>query len=627
MRGNTAKSKKLLFEGRSILLNALFVAVNVLGTALVLNAFFVELNASVPLKLLGIGLFVGSAVMLFILKGFYMYAYFARLIIAVVLLISGFSKLNDPVGFAQILEQYFQDGALSLKMSQTFGWSNFSLLNYTASALKISISLAIIEILLALMLLYHMLYKLAVFILLPLMLLFSYVTFYTSTCDEQQTFVREFQIEKSDHKAQELLTTSAYDETLTLLDEKNDVFYFSETLHHLCVNSCGCLGANNNSFFGFELTTELAFSRNLMLLLFALILFITQFWLLPNSVLENTIFGVCAWIAVLVQGIITGWFWLIILVGIVLYLATNVRRFGLKVLKTSLGALAFVTLVLVSILYYVISFEPLSDFRAYAIGSSLENPIDENSDESTLVYVYQHKFKNKFVFLSEESRIDSPIVTDSNYIFVREKGHKVNPFDNKSSYKFRPTISVDEIQKKKIEHPLISPFLEKHSEELYRVLNKKSSVEAVVYAHEFSQELYKDTNLIIEKYIGVHQDYTTFDLGQSLVSADLIFIWVVKDIRKISEENWSQIRLLSQKVNEHHYACVAIGYQRSSFWYEKSEMEHTALLYLNMVESELNQICRSNVCLMVLKNGVVAAKYPLRGLPKFETISSKLRLE
>jgi len=163
-----------------MVLNVLFVAMNVFGAVFLLQSFFVDQSASGLFKLAGIGMFLGSAVMLFILRGFYMYAYFARLVIAVVLLISGFGKLNDPVGFAQILEQYFQDGALSLKISQFFGWSDFSLVPYTSWTLKIAISLAVGEILLSLMLLYHLLYKLAVFLLVPLFVdSFSFCFFFT----------------------------------------------------------------------------------------------------------------------------------------------------------------------------------------------------------------------------------------------------------------------------------------------------------------------------------------------------------------------------------------------------------------------------------------------------------------
>jgi hypothetical protein len=98
-------------------------------------------------------------------------------------------------------------------------------------------------------------------------------------------------------------------------------------------------------------------------------------------------------------------------------------------------------------------------------------------------------------------------------------------------------------------------------------------------------------------------------------------------MRKISSEDWINIRELSQKIKEQEYDIAALGYQRLALWHEKSELDFNSLLYLNLERTELNQICRSNVCLMVLRKGIVEAKYPLRGLPKYETISSKLRLE
>ncbi len=627
MRGNTVKSKRLLFEGRSMVLNVLFVAMNVFGAVFLLQSFFVDQSASGLFKLAGIGMFLGSAVMLFILRGFYMYAYFARLVIAVVLLISGFGKLNDPVGFAQILEQYFQDGALSLKISQFFGWSDFSLVPYTSWTLKIAISLAVGEILLSLMLLYHLLYKLAVFLLVPLLLIFSFVSFYTSTCNEAATFEHEFNIRANEGNSKDLLDRSQWDDNLTLISKTKDEYHFLEVKNHVCVNECGCLGAKNETFFGMELTPDLAFSRNLMLLLFILILFVTQFWMLPNAAFENTLYGICAWLAILIQGTLTGWFWLVILAAIILYLATNVRRFGVNFLKSSFGALLFVALLLFGILYYVISFEPLSDFRSYAIGTSISNSQIQEYQEPTIVHVYQHKFTNKVIFLKEDMINDSPILSDTNYVFLREKELKMNPFIVEPNYKFRPTISVEEIQKKSIQHPLINPFLEKFAEELYRVKNKATGAEVMLYPNEFSQDMFKDTNLVIEKFIGIHEDFTYIDVGESVVNAPLVFIWVVKDIRKILPEHWEQIRLMTQKAHDQEYDLIVIGYQRSALWYEKSEIDQNVLVFLNLEQSEVNEICRSNVCLMVLKNGVVEAKYPLRGLPLFETISSKLRLE
>ena len=471
-----------------------------------------------------------------------------------------------------------------------------------------------------------MLYKLAAFLLLPLVLAFSYVSFYTSTCDEQQTYVKQFSIQENDENASKLLARSETDSTLVFKGINNNALQFSETKNNVCINNCGCLGESDHGFFGFELTKELSFSRNLILLFFTLILFVTQFWMLPNASFESTLFGIFAWIALLVHGILSGWFWLVVLSGVVLYLATNVRRFGVKILKTSLGSLAFVSVLLGGMLYYVISFEPLSDFRAYAIGSSLSIQ-PPNEQKSEIIYVYQHKFTNKLVFLSEETYNNSSILADSNFVFVRAKEHKINPFENPSASKFSPVLANADILKYDIEHPFVELLLSAYSEELFRVFNKKTGRSDVLNARDFGQELYKDTNFVIEKFIGIHEDNAQFDFSKSLLASDLIFIWVVKDMRKISSEEWINIRELSQKIKEQEYDIVALGYQRLALWHEKSELDLNSLLYLNLERTELNQICRSNVCLMVLRKGIVEAKYPLRGLPKYETISSKLRLE
>lgn len=626
MRTNIAKSKKLLFEGRSTVLNVLFIAIHVFGIGIFLNETVIETNPKTAFTVLGGAMFVISTVMLIILKGYYMYSYFARLALGVVLFISGFAKLNDPIGFTEVLEQYFHDGALSLKMGELFGWQNYSLENYIPWTLKTAISLAIGEILLALMLIYHMLYKLAVFLVFGLIMVFTFVSFYSSNCDETKTFVHEFSINSNDANAKALKTQSETDTLLTFVQEKNGVLYFSEVSQHLCVQNCGCMGESDSEFFGLRLTPDVSFARNVMLLIFTLIMFITQFRMLPNAAFENTLYGVTTWIALLIQGVLSGWLWLVVLSGILLYLTTNVRRFGLNILKTSVGSLLFITVLLSGVLYYVISFEPLTDFRPYAVGSSLVD-FGNDAENKQLVYVYQHKFTDEIVLLNEEKRKDSPIIADSNYVFVRVSDHKTNPFPGQKNFSFNPKIAVSEIQKHEIQHNLLKPLLEEHLQELYRVENRQNVIVDLFYADEFNPDLLKDTNFIVNKFVGIHGDYSEFDLSAEILGSDLVFVWVVKDIRKISDHEWGQMKAIVAQCDELEYTMLVLGYQRGLFWYEKSGIDHNTLLYLNMEKHELNKICRSNLCLMVLKNGVVEAKYPIRGLPKFETISSKLRLE
>lgn len=91
----------------------------------------------------------------------------ARIIVGILFIISGFIKLNDPVGFSFKLEEYFSQGVLDLP----------SLMPY---ALSIAIVVVIFEVLLGVFLLvgYHR--KFAVWSLLLMIIFFTFLTFYSA---------------------------------------------------------------------------------------------------------------------------------------------------------------------------------------------------------------------------------------------------------------------------------------------------------------------------------------------------------------------------------------------------------------------------------------------------------------
>lgn len=65
---------------------------------------------------------------------------FSRIFVGVLFIISGFIKLNDPVGFSFKLEEYFSQGVLDLPFFEPY-------------ALAISIFVVVFEVLLGVMLL------------------------------------------------------------------------------------------------------------------------------------------------------------------------------------------------------------------------------------------------------------------------------------------------------------------------------------------------------------------------------------------------------------------------------------------------------------------------------------------
>lgn len=92
---------------------------------------------------------------------------FSRVFVGILFIISGFIKLNDPVGFSFKLEEYFSSGVLDLPFLEPH-------------ALTISILVVIFEVLVGVMLLIGFRTKFTVWSLLLMIIGFTFLTFYSA---------------------------------------------------------------------------------------------------------------------------------------------------------------------------------------------------------------------------------------------------------------------------------------------------------------------------------------------------------------------------------------------------------------------------------------------------------------
>jgi len=90
-----------------------------------------------------------------------------RILVGVLFIISGFIKLNDPVGFSFKLEEYFSSGVLNMPYFEPY-------------ALYISVFVVIVEVLLGVMLLLGFRVKFTVWSLLLMIIGFTFLTFYSA---------------------------------------------------------------------------------------------------------------------------------------------------------------------------------------------------------------------------------------------------------------------------------------------------------------------------------------------------------------------------------------------------------------------------------------------------------------
>ncbi|SHJ22350.1 BT_3928 family protein [Pseudozobellia thermophila] len=91
----------------------------------------------------------------------------SRILVGVLFIVSGFIKLNDPVGFSFKLEEYFSQGVLNLPI-------------FEPHALAISIFVVVFEVLLGVMLLVGFRARVTVWSLLLMIIGFTFLTFYSA---------------------------------------------------------------------------------------------------------------------------------------------------------------------------------------------------------------------------------------------------------------------------------------------------------------------------------------------------------------------------------------------------------------------------------------------------------------
>ena len=91
----------------------------------------------------------------------------ARIFVGIFFIISGFIKMNDPVGFSYKLQEYFGEDVLNLPFLQPF-------------ALGIAVFVVIYELLLGVMLILGYRKKFTMWSLLLMIIFFTFLTFYSA---------------------------------------------------------------------------------------------------------------------------------------------------------------------------------------------------------------------------------------------------------------------------------------------------------------------------------------------------------------------------------------------------------------------------------------------------------------
>lgn len=278
--------------------------------------------------------------------------YVSRILVGSLFIVSGLIKANDSLGFAYKLVEYFGEKALNMPAFEPF-------------ALELAIFICVGEIVLGLAVLIGGRPKLTAALLMLMILFFTWLTWYTATCDP-----------------------------LAEVTVMRDGVEVTETKE--CVQECGCFGN------AIPLTPWESFYKDIVLLFFITIIFVGAFFSnrirLNSSRDDYAILPASLILIALFSGMFLDWWFPVIFTAILLALYLAVKKFitGENTLKSELVIIALALLACGVFQYQTLVHLPMKDYRPYAIGKSIREGMMSAEDlgKEPPIYAVQYLFTN-----------------------------------------------------------------------------------------------------------------------------------------------------------------------------------------------------------------------------------------
>lgn len=263
----------------------------------------------------------------------------SRLIVGSLFIVSGLIKCNDTIGFSYKLNDYFAHDVLNLEF----------LIPYS---LLLAVLICVVEVVLGVAVLFGLKSKLSTTLILLMMLFFTWLTWYTSSCLVAQEVAGKL----------------------------------GEEFTKNCVTDCGCFGD------ALKLEPKESFYKDLFLLIFTIPLF---FFGIKNRIPKNTkkedkfYIGVSLLLIFGFGVLVIGW-WFTLIFSIILFAIIYLLKNKTKSEWLPLLAAYVVTL---GFTYYCLQNLPLKDFRAYKVGSNIQENMIVPDDAQKPIIEYNWKFK------------------------------------------------------------------------------------------------------------------------------------------------------------------------------------------------------------------------------------------
>lgn len=614
-------------QGQSFVFNALFILVNLAGLTMVTIGFHENFEQSKWLYAgIGFALLAISTFGIILLKGRLFMSYVSRVLVGGLFIVSGLIKANDPLGFSYKLEEYFEDGALAFRIKEWFGAPGFSLEFLIPFALWLSVIICIAEIVLGVLVLIGGKVKTVSWLLVLMMLFFTFLTWHTANCDPNSKFTDRDTYALNSEIAQIKMEESKTNKDIRIISKAGGKLVVDEMKQPQCVLDCGCFGDAMKGSIGRSLTPKESLWKDIVLLYLVVWIFITQRRIVPNSARDNAYMIPISLIFVTFFSFVFGWYFPVVFSIVAILSALWILRAGGKFLGNHWGSALVVTILCAIMTAYVLRYEPIKDYRPYAVGSDLRAKMKDGiagKYESMLVYKNIKTGAKKEYLGTSQEYINSKIWENKDWKYDTSVDKTIIPTKLASidSSAFNPTIPVAAVGAPEKKLKYIQEKLANQGIPGVLLLDKAYNNEIQVPESEYDLVNYDTTNFKFIRNIEMADpNMSEISIRDFILDAPTIFVLFSKDLMKadFSEINTLKEIFVSAQRRNIPFVMVCSGSREDIDQWRKKNNFQVPVFGIDF--TELKVIARSNPSLMVLQHGVVKGKYPHRSLPKFDWI-------
>ncbi|MEX2485676.1 MAG: DoxX family protein [Brumimicrobium sp.] len=615
-------------SGKSMLFNIISILVNLTGLTMLVMGYHEAFEDSALLfQILGYVLFIIGLGGLIVFQGWLLFAYIARVLVGGLFIVSGLIKANDPKGFAYKLEEYFEDGALAYRIKDWFGWETFSLEFLISSALSLSIIICVLEILLGVLTILGTKIRLATWLMLGMMVFFTFLTWHTSECDPHTTFkdVDTYALESSE--GQSKIANAENDGDITILEKTSSTVTVQEVKKPQCVDDCGCFGDAMKGSIGRSLTPAESFWKDLVLLYFVILIFISRRTIKPNNVKENTIMIFFGLVFVGFFSYIFSWTFPLFFALITILLSLWLKRTGGKVFGNDFG-LILMTLILCSLFVtYVLMYRPMKDYRPYAVGSDLIEKMNDGEDGVyENIIIYKNKKTGKDTTLTKLNEETKSIWSDTEtWEFKDRETVVVDAGKLPSIQQFDPKIDVENITPTEENFPFIKKQLDANKSEYVDVVDKESGNRYPQLLEDFYIDDWDTSRYVIgDTLLRLDESFDEISLKDYILEQEQIILIVSRDIEKGNFSRIQRLKEVSENAATNNIDMIMISTANKDDVKAFREKYELSIPTVMNDETEIKAITRSNPTMIILKKGVVKGKYAFRSTPSWEWLTTNI---